>query len=163
MEDKPIEVVLNVAIFSMYSKWEKLYNVNKTWFYSIYSYYSLQIESHKLTFRESAKARTDHGAEIIIQEDSSPRRLSNTSSHGSLNTTEAPPLDTLADQVRKAPSHQWIKTGNPLITSLLLPGVCIPRQTRPVMDLAPCLQIPPSLLPRKPTDQKENISSFFIS
>uniref|UniRef100_A0A3Q2FLI4 Microtubule-associated protein n=1 Tax=Cyprinodon variegatus TaxID=28743 RepID=A0A3Q2FLI4_CYPVA len=67
-----------------------------------------KIESHKLTFRESAKARTDHGAEIIIQEDSSPRRLSNTSSHGSLNTTEAPPLDTLADQVSASLAKQGL-------------------------------------------------------
>lgn len=51
-------------------------------------------------FRENAKARTDHGAEIVVQEDSSPRRLSNTSSRGSVNADEAPPLDTLADQVR---------------------------------------------------------------
>ncbi|PWA26989.1 hypothetical protein CCH79_00019247 [Gambusia affinis] len=57
-----------------------------------------KIESHKLMFRENAKARTDHGAEIVVQEDSSPRRLSNTSSRGSVNADEAPPLDTLADQ-----------------------------------------------------------------
>uniref|UniRef100_A0A3Q2QLI1 Microtubule-associated protein n=1 Tax=Fundulus heteroclitus TaxID=8078 RepID=A0A3Q2QLI1_FUNHE len=67
-----------------------------------------KIESHKLTFKENAKARTDHGAEIVIQEDSSPRRLSNTSSHGSLNATEAPPLDTLADQVSASLAEQGL-------------------------------------------------------
>ncbi|KAM4534941.1 uncharacterized protein maptb [Fundulus diaphanus] len=67
-----------------------------------------KIESHKLMFKENAKARTDHGAEIVIQEDSSPRRLSNTSSHGSLNATEAPPLDTLADQVSASLAEQGL-------------------------------------------------------
>lgn len=62
-----------------------------------------QIESQKLTFKENAKARTDHGADIITQPDSSPHHLSNTSSPGSLNTAEAPPLNTLADQVRDLP------------------------------------------------------------
>lgn len=61
---------------------------------------SLQIETQKLSFKETAKARTDHGAEIIVQADSSPPRLSNTSSHGSLNAAEAPPLDTLTNEVR---------------------------------------------------------------
>lgn len=59
----------------------------------------VQIESQKLSFREKAKARTDHGAEIVIQPDSSPHRHSNTSSPGSLNAAEAPPLSNLADQV----------------------------------------------------------------
>lgn len=57
-----------------------------------------QIESQKLTFRENAKARTDHGADIVAQTDSSPRRL-DASSSGNLNSAEAPPLNTLADQV----------------------------------------------------------------
>ncbi|XP_054907730.1 microtubule-associated protein tau isoform X2 [Poeciliopsis prolifica] len=67
-----------------------------------------KIESHKLMFRENAKARTDHGAEIVIQEDSSPRRLSNTSSRGSVNGDEAPPLDTLADQVSASLAKQGL-------------------------------------------------------
>uniref|UniRef100_A0A3B5MLB2 Microtubule-associated protein n=1 Tax=Xiphophorus couchianus TaxID=32473 RepID=A0A3B5MLB2_9TELE len=67
-----------------------------------------KIESHKLMFRENAKARTDHGAEIVVQEDSSPRRLSNTSSRGSLNADEAPPLDTLADQVSASLAKQGL-------------------------------------------------------
>ena len=37
----------------------------------------LQIESHKLTFREEAKARTDHGAEIVV---SKPPNLSSSTS-----------------------------------------------------------------------------------
>ncbi|MED6245009.1 hypothetical protein ATANTOWER_029500 [Ataeniobius toweri] len=67
-----------------------------------------KIESHKLTFRENAKARTDHGAEIVLQDNSSPRRLSNTSSHGSLNASEAPPLDNLADQVSASLAKQGL-------------------------------------------------------
>lgn len=62
-----------------------------------------QIESHKLSFKENAKARTDHGADIVVQPDSSPARLSNTSSPGSLNAAEAPPLNTLADEVKDLP------------------------------------------------------------
>lgn len=58
-----------------------------------------QIESQKLTFRENAKARTDHGADIIVQPDSSPCRLDDASSSGNLNSAEAPPLNNLADQV----------------------------------------------------------------
>ncbi|XP_040010978.1 microtubule-associated protein tau isoform X3 [Xiphias gladius] len=67
-----------------------------------------KIESQKLTFREHAKARTDHGADIIIQSDSSPHPLSNTSSPGSLNAAEAPPLDTLADQVSASLAKQGL-------------------------------------------------------
>ncbi|KAM6957688.1 microtubule-associated protein tau [Aplochiton taeniatus] len=74
-----------------------------------------KIESHKLSFREQAKARTDHGAEIIYTEsspghsgDASPRRLSNMSSSGSLNVAEAPPLDTLADQVSASLAKQGL-------------------------------------------------------
>ncbi|XP_040010968.1 microtubule-associated protein tau isoform X2 [Xiphias gladius] len=69
---------------------------------------SEKIESQKLTFREHAKARTDHGADIIIQSDSSPHPLSNTSSPGSLNAAEAPPLDTLADQVSASLAKQGL-------------------------------------------------------
>lgn len=39
--------------------------------------YKKQIESHKLTFREKAKARTDHGAEIVV---SKPPNLSSSTS-----------------------------------------------------------------------------------
>ncbi|XP_042247778.1 microtubule-associated protein tau isoform X1 [Thunnus maccoyii] len=67
-----------------------------------------KIESQKLTFRENAKARTDHGAEIVVQSDTSPLRLSNTSSPGSLNAAEAPPLDTLADQVSASLAKQGL-------------------------------------------------------
>nr|XP_033499625.1 microtubule-associated protein tau [Epinephelus lanceolatus] len=67
-----------------------------------------KIESQKLTFRESAKARTDHGAVIIDQPDSSPSRLSNTSSPGSLNPAEAPPLDALVDQVSASLTKQGL-------------------------------------------------------
>uniref|UniRef100_A0A3Q1CEH2 Microtubule-associated protein n=1 Tax=Amphiprion ocellaris TaxID=80972 RepID=A0A3Q1CEH2_AMPOC len=67
-----------------------------------------KIESQKLHFRETAKARTDHGADIITQADSSPHRLSNTSSPGSLNAAEAPPLDTLADQVSASLAKQGL-------------------------------------------------------
>ncbi|KAK2894308.1 hypothetical protein Q8A73_016792 [Channa argus] len=67
-----------------------------------------KIETQKLTFKEHAKARTDHGADIIIQSDSSPHHLSNTSSPGSLNTAGAPPLDTLADQVSASLAKQGL-------------------------------------------------------
>ncbi|KAG7231994.1 hypothetical protein INR49_010027, partial [Caranx melampygus] len=67
-----------------------------------------KIESQKLSFREEARARTDHGADIIIQSDSSPHHLSNTSSPGSLNAAEAPPLDTLADQVSASLAKQGL-------------------------------------------------------
>lgn len=67
-----------------------------------------KIESQKLTFRENAKARTDHGADIIVQPDSSPHRLSNTSSPGSLNAAEAPPLNDLADQVSASLAKQGL-------------------------------------------------------
>ncbi|XP_078140686.1 microtubule-associated protein tau [Centroberyx gerrardi] len=70
-----------------------------------------KIESHKLSFKETAKARTDHGADIIVQSGSthsSPRRLSNDSSSGSLNEAEAPPLDTLGDQVSASLDKQGL-------------------------------------------------------
>ncbi|TRY96470.1 hypothetical protein DNTS_031524 [Danionella cerebrum] len=71
------------------------------------------IESHKLNFREQAKARTDHGAEIVCQSpnistDGSPRRLSNASSPGSINTTDYPQLSTLADQVSASLAKQGL-------------------------------------------------------
>ncbi|XP_031694653.1 microtubule-associated protein tau-like isoform X2 [Anarrhichthys ocellatus] len=58
-----------------------------------------KIESQKLSFREGAKARTDHGADIIVQPDSSPQ---------SLNAAQAPPLDTLADQVSASLAKQGL-------------------------------------------------------
>ncbi|KAF1380266.1 hypothetical protein PFLUV_G00185050 [Perca fluviatilis] len=65
-----------------------------------------KIESQKLSFRESAKARTDHGADIIVQPDSAPS--SDTFSPGSLNAAEATPLDTLADQVSASLAKQGL-------------------------------------------------------
>lgn len=76
-----------------------------------------QIETQKLNFRETAKARTDHGADIVTQPDSSPPRLSNTSSPGSLNAAEAPPLNTLADQVRDLPVQTTTNQTHTLTTS----------------------------------------------
>lgn len=67
----------------------------------------LQIESHKLSFRESAKARTDHGAEIVSLEDS-PQQLSTVSSSGSINMTDPPQLSTLADQVSASLAKQGL-------------------------------------------------------
>ncbi|KAM9391752.1 microtubule-associated protein tau [Pholidichthys leucotaenia] len=67
-----------------------------------------KIESHKLSFKETAKARTDHGADIVEQAESSPQRLSNASSHGSINAADAPPLDTLADQVSASLAKQGL-------------------------------------------------------
>ncbi|KAI9537432.1 hypothetical protein NQZ68_025288 [Dissostichus eleginoides] len=67
----------------------------------------LQIESHKLSFRESAKARTDHGAEIVSLEDS-PHPLSTVSSSGSLNIADSPQLSTLADQVSASLAKQGL-------------------------------------------------------
>ncbi|MEQ2173758.1 hypothetical protein GOODEAATRI_000762 [Goodea atripinnis] len=66
-----------------------------------------QIESHKLNFREVAKARTDHGAEIISLEDS-PQQLSTVSSSGSINMTDSPQLSTLADQVSASLAKQGL-------------------------------------------------------
>lgn len=74
---------------------------------------SLQIETHKLTFRENAKAKTDHGAEIVyksptISGDASPRRLSNVSSTGSINLVDSPQLATLADEVSASLAKQGL-------------------------------------------------------
>jgi len=74
---------------------------------------SLQIETHKLTFRENAKAKTDHGAEIVyksptISGDASPRRLSNVSSTGSINMVDSPQLATLADEVSASLAKQGL-------------------------------------------------------
>ncbi|XP_043530577.1 microtubule-associated protein tau [Chiloscyllium plagiosum] len=74
---------------------------------------SKKIESHKLTFRETAKSRTDHGAEIIyksptISNEGSPRRLSNVSSTSSINMVESPQLATLADQVSASLAKQGL-------------------------------------------------------
>ncbi|KAL6460625.1 hypothetical protein MHYP_G00305910 [Metynnis hypsauchen] len=73
----------------------------------------VKIESHKLMFREQAKARTDHGAEIVVQSpgmsaDGSPHQLSKVSSSGSINMTESPQLSTLADQVSASLAKQGL-------------------------------------------------------
>ncbi|TRY93607.1 hypothetical protein DNTS_033315 [Danionella cerebrum] len=65
------------------------------------------IESHKLMFREQAKARTDHGAEIVSLEDS-PQGLSTVSSSGSINMADPPQLSTLADQVSASLAKQGL-------------------------------------------------------
>ncbi|XP_018092606.1 microtubule-associated protein tau isoform X2 [Xenopus laevis] len=72
-----------------------------------------KIESHKLLFRENAKARTDHGAEIVYKSpgqsgETSPHRLSNVSSSGSINTSNSPQLSTLADQVSASLAKQGL-------------------------------------------------------
>ncbi|NXO20666.1 TAU protein, partial [Cisticola juncidis] len=72
-----------------------------------------KIETHKLTFRENAKAKTDHGAEIVyksptISGDASPRRLSNVSSSGSINLVDSPQLATLADEVSASLAKQGL-------------------------------------------------------
>ncbi|XP_056404627.1 microtubule-associated protein tau isoform X5 [Hyla sarda] len=72
-----------------------------------------RIESHKLNFRENAKAKTDHGAEIVYKSpnpsgDTSPRRLSNVSSSGSINMSDSPQLSTLADQVSASLAKQGL-------------------------------------------------------
>uniref|UniRef100_A0A2K6PKR3 Microtubule associated protein 2 n=1 Tax=Rhinopithecus roxellana TaxID=61622 RepID=A0A2K6PKR3_RHIRO len=71
------------------------------------------IDSQKLNFREHAKARVDHGAEIITQSPgrssvASPRRLSNVSSSGSINLLESPQLATLAEDVTAALAKQGL-------------------------------------------------------
>ncbi|XP_018429796.1 PREDICTED: microtubule-associated protein tau-like [Nanorana parkeri] len=72
-----------------------------------------KIESHKLNFRENAKAKTDHGAEIVYKSpnpsgETSPRRLSNVSSSGSINMSDSPQLSTLADQVSASLAKQGL-------------------------------------------------------
>uniref|UniRef100_A0A8B9NIN2 Microtubule-associated protein n=1 Tax=Accipiter nisus TaxID=211598 RepID=A0A8B9NIN2_9AVES len=62
---------------------------------------------------EHAKARVDHGAEIITQSPgrssvASPRRLSNVSSSGSINLLESPQLATLAEDVTAALAKQGL-------------------------------------------------------
>lgn len=74
---------------------------------------AMPIESHKLTFRENAKAKTDHGAEIVyksptVSGDASPRRLSNVSSTGSINMVDSPQLATLADEVSASLAKQGL-------------------------------------------------------
>ncbi|XP_069490203.1 microtubule-associated protein tau isoform X4 [Ambystoma mexicanum] len=72
-----------------------------------------KIESHKLNFRENARAKTDHGAEIVykspnLSSDTSPRRLSNVSSSGSINIVDSPQLSTLADEVSASLAKQGL-------------------------------------------------------
>lgn len=70
----------------------------------------LQIENQKLQFRESAKARVDHGADIVIQSPSTltPPHFSNMSSSGSINLLESPQLATLAEDVTAALAQQGL-------------------------------------------------------
>lgn len=80
---------------------------------------SSQIESHKLMFREQAKARTDHGADIVVKSpcmsaEGSPRPLSKVSSSGSINMNESPQLSTLADQVTASLAKQGLWFDLPL-------------------------------------------------
>lgn len=72
-----------------------------------------KIESHKLLFRDTAKARVDHGAEIVIETlglsgGTSPHRHSHMSSSGSINMLESPQLATLADDVTAALAKQGL-------------------------------------------------------
>ncbi|XP_041057368.1 microtubule-associated protein 2 [Carcharodon carcharias] len=74
---------------------------------------NVKIESHKLSFRENAKARVDHGADIVTQSPgrsgaTTPHRLSNVSSSGSINLMESPQLATLADDVTAALAKQGL-------------------------------------------------------
>ncbi len=77
----------------------------------LYSSIVRQIESHKLNFREQAKARVDHGAEIVVTQSpgvetggTSPRL----SSAGSINLLESPQLSTLAQDVTAALAKQGL-------------------------------------------------------
>uniref|UniRef100_A0A2K6L9K7 Microtubule-associated protein tau n=1 Tax=Rhinopithecus bieti TaxID=61621 RepID=A0A2K6L9K7_RHIBE len=70
-------------------------------------------ETHKLTFCENAKAKTDHGAEIVnkspvVSGDTSPRHLSNVSSTGSIDMVDSPQLATLADEVSASLAKQGL-------------------------------------------------------
>lgn len=57
---------------------------------------SLQIESHKLTFRENAKARTDHGADFALCAGSPPASPPlSTSVSESLGTVAAAAVSSL--------------------------------------------------------------------
>lgn len=70
-----------------------------------------QIESHKLMFRETAKARVDHGAEIVVTH-SPGVETGGTSPHlssaGSINLLESPQLSTLAQDVTAALAKQGL-------------------------------------------------------
>lgn len=70
-------------------------------------------------FREQAKARTDHGADIVVKSpcmsaEGSPRPLSKVSSSGSINMNESPQLSTLADQVTASLAKQGLWFDLPL-------------------------------------------------
>ncbi|XP_032879498.1 microtubule-associated protein 2 isoform X5 [Amblyraja radiata] len=74
---------------------------------------NIKIESHKLCFRENARARVDHGADIVTQSPgrsgaTTPHKLSNVSSSGSINLMESPQLATLADDVTAALAKQGL-------------------------------------------------------
>uniref|UniRef100_A0A3B3ZYD6 Microtubule-associated protein n=1 Tax=Periophthalmus magnuspinnatus TaxID=409849 RepID=A0A3B3ZYD6_9GOBI len=71
------------------------------------------IESHRLMFRDQARARVDHGADIVVQSprrsgSMSPSRLRDLSSSGSLNFSESPQLSTLAKDVTEALAKQGL-------------------------------------------------------
>uniref|UniRef100_A0A3Q2XPN4 Microtubule-associated protein n=1 Tax=Hippocampus comes TaxID=109280 RepID=A0A3Q2XPN4_HIPCM len=73
------------------------------------------IESHRLTFRDHAKARVDHGAEIIVRSPGRSRSMSphrhrdsHLSSSGSLNMLESPQLATLAEDLTAALAKQGL-------------------------------------------------------
>ncbi|XP_067116426.1 microtubule-associated protein tau-like [Osmerus mordax] len=75
---------------------------------------NIMIESHKLTFRDTAKARVDHGAEIVVTHSpggtggTSPHRLGDLSSTGSINLMDSPHLSTLAQDVTAALAKQGL-------------------------------------------------------
>lgn len=76
---------------------------------------SCQIESHRLAFRDQAKARVDHGADIVVQSPGlsgslSPQRHrdSQLSSSGSLNMADSLQLATLAEDVTAALAKQGL-------------------------------------------------------
>lgn len=66
-------------------------------------------------FRDQARARVDHGAEIVVQSPGlsgslSPQRQrdSHLSSSGSLNVLDSPQLSTLAEDVTAALAKQGL-------------------------------------------------------
>ncbi|KAF3843002.1 hypothetical protein F7725_001851 [Dissostichus mawsoni] len=85
------------------------------------------VSRQKLMFRDQAKARVDHGADIVVRSPDlsgvvSPQRPrdSQLSSSGSLNVLESPQLATLAEDVTAALAKQDTICG----ISCLLPNIC---------------------------------------
>lgn len=81
-------------------------------------------------FRDQAKARVDHGAEIVIQSPGlsgsmSPQRHrdSQLSSSGSLNMMESPQLATLAEDVTAALAKQGLWKLDVWIAALCTPDI----------------------------------------